>query len=126
MGDEELNASTPQQTLEDYFNELCAYAISVGMPYKDFWEEDPFLLNFYVKAEQIRQKKRNTELWLQGAYIYQAIGSLSPVLNAMAGGKAKPYLKEPMALTKDEQIERENEKILKFRQQLINRSKKGG
>lgn len=127
MGCEELvDTSTPQKELYEVFEELCPYALSIGMTLQEYWEEDLHLFDYYVKAEEIRQKKLNTQLWLQGLYVYQAIGNLSPVLNGFSKEhKARPYLKEPIALTKEEEIERENNKILKFKQQLISYCKGG-
>ena len=33
--------------------------------------------------------------WVQGAYVYNAIGALAPALKAFAKGRAKPYLEHP-------------------------------
>ena len=95
----------------DYLEELCAYAISVGMPASEYWYGDPQLLNNYVRAEEIRQRKKNNELWLQGLYIYQAIGALSPVLNPFSKKhKAERYMSKPIPITSDELAEAEKEK----------------
>lgn len=52
----------------------------------------------------MKQKRRNQELWLQGAYIYEVLTDVAPVLHAFAkkGTKATPYLAEPFALTNEE------------------------
>ena len=106
----------------DYLEELCAYAISVGMPASEYWYGDPQLLNNYVRAEEIRQRKKNNELWLQGLYIYQAIGALSPVLNPFSKEhRAKPYLKQPIPLTKEDVEEQEREKYDRFVQYMMSR-----
>lgn len=99
----------------EYLDELFAYALSLGMTFDQYWYEDPYLINAYVKAESIRQKKKNTELWLNGAYIYQAIGCLVPVLNPFSKEhRAKPYLKRPIPITEEEKAELEREKYERF------------
>ncbi|MDO4384903.1 MAG: hypothetical protein Q4E18_02770 [Clostridia bacterium] len=59
------------------------------------------MAKYYRQAEELRIEKRNYELWLQGRYIYEAIGALSPILQAFAkkGTKAEPYMARPYALT---------------------------
>lgn len=99
----------------EYLEELCAYALSVGMPADEYWHGDPELLNNYVRAEEIRQRKRNNELWLQGLYIYQAIGALTPVLNPFSKKhKADKYISKPIPITREEIAEAEQDKINRF------------
>lgn len=56
----------------------------------------------------MKQQRRNQELWLQGAYFYEALTDVAPVLHAFAkkGTKATPYVSEPFALTDKEVRER--------------------
>lgn len=106
----------------EYLEELCAYALSLGMPLKEYWNDDPMLLNNYVRAEAIRQRKRNTELWLQGAYVYQAVGALVPVLNPFSKEhRAKPYLKQPIPISEEERAEQEREKYERFVEYMMKR-----
>lgn len=119
-----------QQTFSplEYLEELCAYALSLGMSAREYWHDDPMLINNYVRAEQIRQRKRNTELWLQGAYIYQAVGALSPIFNPFSKEhKAKPYMKHPVAITEEEladEQKRKEERFIKFMDSLAEVGKK--
>lgn len=110
----------------EYLDELFAYALSIGMTYNQYWYDEPALLNNYVRAEQIKQRKRNNEMWLQGAYIYQAIGSLVPVLNPFSKEhRAKAYLKNPIPLTEEERedIEREKyERFVKYMHSLVKKT----
>lgn len=105
-----------------YLDELFAYALSIGMTYELYWFDDPYLINAYIKAEKIRQKKMNNELWLNGAYIYQAIGALTPVLNPFSKEhRAKPYLKQPIPLTQEDVEEQEREKYERFVKYMMSR-----
>ena len=109
----------------EYLDQLCDYAMSLGMPYSEYWNGDYDILNHYVNAEQIRQKKRNMELWLQGAYVYQAIGNLVPILNPFSKEhKAKPYPKEPFPLTQQEIDERRQKKIQRWVDYMMKKVKK--
>ena len=69
------------------------------------------LAHYYRKAEEMRQKRRNEELWLQGMYIYEALCDVSPLLHAFArrGTKPAPYPDHPYSITNKE---REAEKEL--------------
>lgn len=123
--------SVAQQTFSplEYLDELFAYALSIGMSYEQYWFDDPALLNTFVRAEEIRQRKRNNEMWLQGLYVYQAVGALSPVLNPFSKEhKAKPYLNQPIPITQEErdEIEREKyERMLNYMQSLVKKTEVG-
>lgn len=73
------------------------------------------MVRAFLKANEIRQKRRveeiNSTAHLQGLYVYEAIGRLSPVLHAFAkkGTKPKPYLKDPFQLSGDEKGDDETE-----------------
>lgn len=67
----------------------------------------------------------NFQAWLQGLYVYQAIGSLVPLLNPFSKEhKAKPYVKEPLPLTEKEVEERRLRKIEKWTQMMMSKVKK--
>ena len=80
------------------------------MTYDQYWEGDCTLVKYYRKAEEIRNEKRNQELWLQGMYVYEAICDVAPVLHAFAkkGTKPTPYSIKPYPLN-DKQSKREAE-----------------
>lgn len=117
---------TSLQDIIDYLNDLQAYALSIGMSLKEYWEDEPELINVYLKAEEIRSRKKNNELWIQGAYFYYALCSVSPMFNSLAKDhKPKPYLKEPFALNEEEEEERKYQKFKQRMFDLTNRSKGG-
>ena len=82
------------------------------MTEKQYWKGDCELVKYYHEAEQLRLEKENTKLWLQGMYIYNAIGSLAPILNPAVkkGTKVKPYMEEPIPLTDRAKKVKEKEK----------------
>ena len=84
--------------------------MSIGMTYDEFWNQDVKLVEVYRKAMELREKRRNQELWLQGMYIYEALCDASPLFRfSMKKGtvKPEPYVKEPYPITATEVRERE-------------------
>ena len=71
------------------------------MSEEQYWDKDCDLVIYYRKAETLRMDRRNQELWLQGAYFYNALCCVSPILHAFAkkGTKPQPYQAEPYAVT---------------------------
>ena len=96
----------------DKFIDAFPYYLSIGMTPEQYWDGDPMLTKYYRKADELRRKRRNEELWLQGMYIYEALCDVSPVLHAFAkrGTKPVPYSDHPYALTRND---RENEEKIK-------------
>lgn len=105
---------SPLSTYTEQFYEVFPYYLSIGMTYEQFWDGDPMLCKYYREAEEMRNEKKNQELWLQGMYIYEAIADLSPVLHAFAkkGTKPQPYTDAPYPITKKqrERIKAEKER----------------
>ena len=80
--------------------------MSIGMSYDDFWNGDVEM----VKANELRDKRNNENLWLQGRYFYDALCAASPLYRfTMKKGmiKPEPYTKEPYPITEAELRERE-------------------
>lgn len=81
---------------------------------------NPAKLKPYIKADEIRLDHRNWEMWLQGAYFFDAV---SIALGNMLRGKGKKpvgYLEEPKKITRDTpeereaRAQREREKAVRF------------
>lgn len=72
------------------------------MSEEQYWDEDPELARAYRKAEELRRERRNQEMWLQGMYVYDAIGRISPILHdyVKKGTKPEPYVEEAYPITK--------------------------
>ena len=106
----EQDGSLPHSTYTKYFYDLFPYYLSIGMTPEQYWDGDCTLVKYYRKAEELRNEKRNQELWLQGMYIYEAICDVSPILHAFAkkGAKPHPYSSKPYAIS-EKQIRQERE-----------------
>ena len=109
-GGEQKNARPSFSTYTEKFYELFPYYLSIGMTYDQYWNDDVDLVKYYREAEEIRNDKKNQELWLQGMYIYEALCDVSPVLHAFAkkGVKPQPYSANPYPISQ-KQIKREKE-----------------
>lgn len=95
--------------------------MSIGMSYDDFWNGDVSMVRAYRKAQDLRDKRQNQELWLQGMYIYEALCDASPLFRfSMKNGtvKPEPYVKEPYPITAEEVREREEREKRKQQERL--------
>ena len=84
--------------------------MSIGMTYDEFWNQDVSLVTVYRAAQELRERRRNQELWLQGMYIYEALCDASPLFRfSMKKGtvKPEPYAKQPYPITASELREKE-------------------
>ena len=120
MGDniEESNKKEKLSSYTEVFEKQCPFFMSIGMSYQEFWYEDCWIANYYLKAYTIKKDQINEQLWLQGMYVFEAILCASPVLHAFSkkGTKPLPYAEKPFLMDKinpvektQEQIEREKE-----------------
>ena len=103
-------------TYTEKFYELFPYYLSIGMTYEQYWEGDCTLTKYYRKAEELRNDRRNQELWLQGMYVYEAICDVAPILHAFAkkGTKPTPYSTKPYPLNAKQSRRDEEEKQRKL------------
>ena len=115
-GGSELNSSAPSFTYTEKFYELFPYYLTIGMTYDQYWNDDPTLVKYYRKAEEMRKERVNEELWLQGMYIYEALCDVSPILHAFAkkGTKPQPYSKKPYSITQAQRKRDEEESARKI------------
>ena len=109
------------QSYGEIFTQLCPYYMSIGMSYDEFWNQDVKMVVAYRKANELRDKRKNFELWLQGSYIYEALCDVAPLFRfTMQKGQIKPqpYVKEPYPITLSEVREREEREARKKEERL--------
>lgn len=107
-----VTTAAPLETYTDKFNEFFPQYLAFGMSEEQYWDGDNQLVIAYRKAEELRTNRKNHEMWLQGAYIYEAFARVSPILHAFTkkGAKPVPYLTEPFALSEKQAEYKEEEK----------------
>ena len=102
MGDGEI--TSPNTTFTDFFEEVFPAYLAIGMTWTQFWIDEPELAIAYRKADAIRKRRINEELWLEGMYMAEALSAT--VGNMFSKGQKHPYPAEPFPITADEQRER--------------------
>lgn len=100
------------------FKAVFPYYLSIGMSYHEFWDEDSELVVAYREADERKLERANYEMWLQGLYVYQAIGAIAPVLG-LNPKKPEKYMEKPIPITKSAQEANEQQNIDKFAMGLI-------
>lgn len=117
------NTYAPEKTYTEMFYEAFPFYLSIGMTAEQFWEQDCQLTKYYRRAFEMKQDRKNEELWLQGFYVYQALCDVSPVLHAFAkvGTTVLPYLDKPIPRTEKEAAKRELERQKEHYEQMLSR-----
>lgn len=110
------------KTPGEWFEYLCPTYMFFGMTYEEYWDGDNEAPKMYRKAYELKRRQANFDLWLQGAYVYEAILACSPTLNALKPSKPIDYRRTPFPLTAAEQFEakerEEREKFEQFRAEM--------
>ena len=115
------NKGLTLQSFSNVFEQLCPYYMSIGMSYDEFWNGDVSMVKAYRKANELRDRRRNQDLWLQGRYFYDALCAASPLYRfSMKKGviKPEPYTQEPYPVTYAELREKE-EREAKAREERL-------
>ena len=96
-GLESSSESVRLLTFAELADELCPQYMSIGVSFQEYWHGDYTQLAYYAKAFEVQRERANYDAWLQGAYVYDAVCMVSPILRAFAksGTKPVPYHKEP-------------------------------
>ena len=93
------------KSLAEVFTELCPHYMAMGMSYREFWHCNTKVHMAYRKAWEQKKQYRNWEMWMQGAYFYDALLKVAPVMRAAFGkGRVEPgkYAETPYPLTEKE------------------------
>lgn len=103
-------------TYTEVFETSFPYYLAMGMSYEQFWLDDPALTKMYRKADEIRRRRMNEELWLAGIYVAEALSAT--VGNMFSKGQKYHYPAEPKPITRDE-IEERKERERRQRMEKI-------
>jgi len=81
------------------------------MTYHEYWDGDATMVKYFREAEELKRERRNSELWLQAAYIYEALLDASPVFNPLnKKNKPFPFRAEPIPITVSGNKKREEQR----------------
>lgn len=78
------------KSFTELFEHEFPYYLSIGMSYELYWYGDVWLTKAYREAHKLKMKQLNANLHLQGAYFYEALLDVAPVLHAFAPKGTKP------------------------------------
>lgn len=100
------------------YAEIFPYYLSLGCSYNEFWNESAYIAVAYREADVFRSERVNYELWLQGLYFSNALGTaLAAAFWNKKGKKPDGYMQYPIAFTEREiaaEKERKRQEALKF------------
>ena len=98
------------QSLADVFQRLCPAYMVMGMSHEQFWNSNTTAHKAYREAHEMRLRNEEWARWRQGAYVYDALLRVAPVMRAaLSKGKVEPgkYPEEPWPLTQEEADEQQ-------------------
>ena len=108
-------AASPHFRYSDKFDEMCGYYLSIGMSYEDYWDGDCEMVKYYRRKDELDISRMNFELWLQGAYIYEALLYVSPTYDSFSKHRTpQPYREQPIPLTEKEADRQQEERERKI------------
>lgn len=114
---DDKDSGAPKTFTEVFIKVFPKYMV-MGMTYEQFWHGPAWLVRAYKEAYEDRLRNEEWARWRQGAYFYDALLRVAPVMRAAFGkGKVEPgkYPNMPWPLTEKEAREREaNEKRQRF------------
>lgn len=95
------NSPVPSHAYTEIFKKAFPHYLAIGMTYDQFWNQDVELVKAYREADEIRRDRKNQDMWLQGAYYYEALLDASPALRTSFSKhppKPVPYRQQPYEL----------------------------
>lgn len=99
---------------------MFPYYLSIGMTAAQFWEDDPWLTAAYRRASELTSQRRSEEMWLQGLYIHNAVGTVVGNALSKKGAPPKKYIEEPIRVIpmteaeKEAKAEEERKKVIAY------------
>lgn len=94
--------------------------LALGMTPRQYWYGDPYLTVAYRKADELKRKRKNETLWMQGLYVYDAFSVTMANAFKKKGARPAEYPKKPYDVT--EKSKEEKEAACKAEQDRIRQS----
>ena len=94
--------SSPTLTNKQFILESLPYYMAMGMSYDEYMYGDCERAKYYRKADEIRQRRKNTEAWWQGYYFYEALSNAVIAVGFPRKGIQPKYPERPHSITQDE------------------------
>lgn len=108
--------------MSELLDELCAYYLSIGLSYDEFWNGDYCRLKYYREAFEMQRERENQRIWLEGLYNYRAFKSVMEMFaygfNGGRGKRPEGYLDKPFPMTEREK-EAERQRRIEYTRRWI-------
>ena len=91
------------------FEKACPMYMLWGMTYEQFWDGDVKAHKCFRKAAKLRRKQENENMWMQGAYIYEALCAASSLCRGMKPSRPQKYRDAPYDIFEEDRKRREEE-----------------
>ncbi|MBQ1575091.1 MAG: hypothetical protein IIZ78_28510 [Clostridiales bacterium] len=86
--------------------------IVYGMTWEQFWYGDPWMVTAYKEAHVMRRRMKNEEMWVEGAYQYDAVKA---VIASSFGKQQVRYTAKPFEIFEKTKLEKKAEKREKIK-----------
>lgn len=89
--------------------------MSIGMSFEQYWDGPADMVKYFRESFELKMRRQNRLLHLQGAYIYDILTRVAPAYRTFSKTPALPYRDTVIAFTEGEfkEIEQqENQKKL--------------
>lgn len=94
------------------FEAACPYYLSLGMPWDLFWHGDPWAVRAYRESDRLSMRRADRLAWLQGLYVYRAMGLMAPAYRTFSKHGPRKYDPVPL-MDAAEASERRREETLR-------------
>lgn len=89
------------------------------MSAESYWDGPCMELPAHREADRIRADRENRVAWLNGLYVYRALGATAPILNALSKSRRARDYPEPLTLDPRKAAEREREKGIRYMRAMM-------
>ncbi len=94
--DRSTDTNDEDLSVGDQLDSLCEYYMSIGVPYEEFWYGDYCRLKYYEAVYLQQRKAENERMWMMGAYVYSAFGTVMANAFRSKGSKVQDYIQKPI------------------------------
>lgn len=94
-----IESSLPSFLFTPLFEENCPQLMAMGMSYDEYWNGDPKIATYYIKAHEIQVENNNFMAWLNGVYTAKALDSVVGNMFSKKNSQKHEYFKEPIPIT---------------------------
>ena len=90
--------ASPVTCTQMFYDAFPVY-LTMGMTYDLYWNSDSTLVRYYRKAYELNVENTNRNMWIQGAYIYDAVSVVAHNRLSDKGKKQRSYPDRPYDLS---------------------------